>query len=116
MADPTHTVHGVPFIRTGSCNRCPNIKPAPCCLGCPHFAIVNKQNTCLIYNKRGVEVCQKCSLKDEIETHQECIDFPEHPWLGIIWNLSISTICSYKFEEIKTDDISKFDELNKTWR
>jgi len=106
MPEPTHTVHKVPFVRTGSCNRC-----GICCVDekCSHYQVINKLPTCMIYNKRA-EVCKKCSILED-ETHKVCIDFPDHPWLKVIRNGE----CSYKFEEIKTGGISKFDELEVVW-
>lgn len=93
----TDIVHKIPFNRTGKCNRCPGVHPAPCCIDCPHFAVVGGVNTCLIYDKRH-EVCKECTDADgaaEI-THQACIDFPNHPWLWVMKEGK----CSYQFTRL----------------
>ena len=114
---PTHIVHKVPFVRTGSCNQCGacNCKK----FNCPHFSLDQDGLTlCSIHDKLN-EVCKICTNskssgfyeKGREIIHKMCADFPDHPWLKVIRNGE----CSYHFEEIKTDGISKFDELNAIW-
>ena len=98
----TYEVHGVLFKRTGSCTRC----SGDCCLGCSHYRVINKIPTCTIYTKSN-EFC-----KEHGETHEVCIKFPDHPFLTVIKNGK----CAFKFEEIKTSEISKFEELKSKWQ
>ena len=108
----TNTVHGIKFNRSGSCNRCPKEKEAPCCLGCPHFKNIEGVNTCLIYDKRE-QICEECSIGRPIKrTHINCINFPDHPWLGVIKNGK----CIYKFETINSTELSKLSDLNTKWQ
>ena len=110
MVEPTHIVHGVPFVRTGLCNRCPGIS-APCCIDCSHLEYKSGVNTCLIYKQRK-QVCKSCSdIKGKDVTHEVCIDFPDHPWLDVIKKGQ----CAYTFIENKIDGISKKDILDAEW-
>ena len=82
------------WTRTGKCNRCPGIHPAPCCLDCPHLEIIDGINTCLIYKTRDQE-CEECKVllgkEGKSYTHKVCIDFPNHPFLHCLPQ------CSYNF-------------------
>ena len=102
--DPTHIVHGVSFIRSGSCNRC-----GICCVdeNCSHYAVVNNVPTCKIYNNRN----QSCPDHGGI-THSVCVDFPNHPWLKVIKNSE----CSYQFTCLNEQETEKFSELNTVWQ
>ncbi len=97
MADPTHTVHKIPFERTGSCNHCDGCRQE-CLEECPHGTVVDGKSFCTIYDTRHL-VCKECSDKfhggKEI-THQGCIDFPSHPWLRVI----LDGICNYQFTRL----------------
>ena len=111
MVEPTHTVHGVPFVRSGICNRCPGIS-APCCIGCPHLEFKDGINTCLIYNTRDINCGECCkSLGKKKYNHSVCIRFPSHPWLNVIKKDQ----CSYTFFENKINGISKKDILDAEW-
>ena len=110
MMATTHTVHGVDFTRSGSCNRCPGIS-APCCIDCPHLEFKDGVNTCLIYKKRDI-TCKSCSdIKGKDVNHNVCIEFPDHPWLNVIKKNQ----CSYTFFENKIGGISKKDILDAEW-
>jgi Fe-S-cluster-containing hydrogenase component 2 len=110
----TDGIKTIPFIRTGTCDRCPLNQPAPCCIGCPHFAIVDKVNTCLIYATRNRK-CDSCiklgGFVDKNGTHADCIDWPQHPLMD-----SIKTgACKFKFTLANPDDKATFDEANSKW-
>ena len=89
-----YSYKGKKYHRIGKCNRC-----GACRLKCPHFKWVNGLATCMIYDKRS-EICEECSAKYAGKrkiTHQNCINFPNHPGLSVIE----SGKCGYKFIEIK---------------
>lgn len=111
---PTYSASGINFNRTGVCNRCPLEKIAPCCVGCPHFENVNGVNTCLVYATRD-KVCDSCvklgKFTDQNGTHADCIDWPQHPFLGAIKDKK----CAYKFETVNKNDQVKVDEIYSKW-
>ena len=117
MADK-FKAHGCEFIRTGKCNQCSGCDHV--CMSCPHGERRKDGKVyCKIQNTKG-EVCDYCTNNpdskwykngDEV-THQVCIDFPNHPWLGVIKK----GICNYKFKPITKKDEEKFNELNKQWQ
>jgi len=102
--DPTHIVHGVQFIRSGTCNRC-----GICCVDetCSHYAVINNVPTCKIYNKRN----QSCQEHGGI-THSVCVAFPDHPWLKVIKNGE----CSYQFMCLNAEEEAKKNALDETWQ
>lgn len=117
MAEPTHIVHGIRFIRTGECTHCGGCDSD--CLACPHG---EKRDDGKVYCKiqeTKTEVCEYCTNTPNTKwyddgrkvTHQVCADFPNHPWLRVI----TSRKCSYKFEVVKEDE-DKLTVLNDTWR
>ena len=117
MTEPTHIVHGVPFIRTGSCRRCGACNCEK--FNCPHFSWDFEHKTlCSIHNTL-TEVCKICThdkksgwyRQGKPVIHQACADFPNHPWLNVIKEGK----CGYIFTEIKKDNISKKDELDAEW-
>lgn len=107
----THTVHGIHFSREGTCDRCKG-HPKPLCncdyqgndpnfVGddCPHLTRVANKNTCSIYDDRHLH-CETCFPDEPGQTHQVCIDFPDHPWLNVIRD----KVCgSYEFIRVHTD-------------
>ena len=89
----THRVHGIPFKRTGSCNRC-----GLCCVNepCGHYEVIEGLPTCLIYHTRD-QKCEACSTREGKDVdHSMCIRFPEHPWLNVMRNNE----CSYRFTRL----------------
>jgi len=117
MTEPTHIVHGVPFIRTGECNRCGACNCEK--WNCPHFSKdVDSKTVCAIHNTL-TEVCKICTRDKKSGwydfgkpvIHQVCADFPNHPWLNVIKNKQ----CGYIFTEIKTDGISIKSQLDAIW-
>lgn len=112
MADKSFTTHKINFKRTGECNRCPGVNPAPCCIDCPHFDVISGVNTCLIYNTRN-QICKECSQKRGKDiTHNVCIEFPNHAWLNILK----SDNCGYTFEPLTKEDEDKFNNLTNIWQ
>jgi len=118
MAKTTHKVHGVNFVRTGSCNQCKGCEPD--CIACPHGERkADGKVYCKIQDTKE-DVCDYCTNNSDSEwykkgrevTHQVCIDFPDHPWLGVIKK----GICNYKFTPTTKEDKEKFNKLNDTWR
>lgn len=102
MVKPTHTIHGCAFTRTGSCNGC-----GLCgCDKCLHAKKDGDTYTCTIYDKRA-EVCEECTNNPDSDwygggddvTHQQCIDFPSHPF---VWVINEGK-CGYKFTVDKQD-------------
>ena len=117
MAEATHKVHGVEFVRSGLCNQCDGCDPD--CLDCPHG---EKREDGKVYCKiqdSKTEVCDHCTNNPDSKwykngekiTHQVCEDFPNHPWLKVIK----SGKCNYKFEVVKKDE-AKLTALNDKWR
>ena len=85
MLTGTHRVHGIAFHRTGLCNRC--IGRESCCpRDCAHLEYKDGGDWCVIHGRQHLP----CSCG---ESHQVCIDFPDHPWLRVVK----SGQCSYKF-------------------
>jgi len=103
MAKTTHEVHGIKFNRSGSCKQC-----GLCgCNRCPHGVLKDGKWTCSIYETRE-EVCKPCSEKKGKDmTHQQCIDFPNHPFLWVINQKK----CGYTFTPVKQEDQTKLDKL-----
>ena len=114
--EPTNIVHGVPFVRTGECNRC-----GACCeeQNYPHFSWDAEHKMVCSIGNTLTEICKICT-KDEKSgwydggnkvIHQQCAEFPNHPWLNVIKNKQ----CGYTFTEIKTDGISIKSRLDTEW-
>ena len=103
----TNRAHGIPFNRSGTCNRCPSTQPAPCCLGCPHFEVVTGVNTCLIYDSRDKKCTQCTKDQGHYVDHSECIVFPEHPWLWVIQQ----GLCAYQFMRLTESGEESNDPL-----
>jgi hypothetical protein len=85
--------HGISFIRTGKCRRCGACEKK----NCPHFSMVDGLATCAIH---------------EGDRPQVCVDFPNHPFLGVIQ----SGVCGYKFKPLTKKDKVKYEELLKAWQ
>ena len=109
----THTVHKIPFHRSGRCDRCfgrgkpaCNCKPFGEAVGlegdCPHLAL-DGTNACLIHDSRS-EHCATCWPGEKDKTHQFCIDFPNHPWLAVIKDERCSYIFTRLNESGEVDD------------
>ena len=110
-------VHSVNYIRTGSCNRC-----GECCKvkNCLHFSWKEGAlGFCDIHDNR-IGICTKCTTTEDAyfhkagreATHQICIDFPNHPFLGVI----NSGVCGYKFEPATEEDKAKHQKLIEAWQ
>ena len=100
----THTVHGVQFERTGSCNQC----GACGCANdnCSHYKKIKGKWGCVIYDTRAAFCAEHNS------THEICIIFPNHPWLKVIKD----GVCSYTFTPVDSVNLAKFNELNQAWQ
>jgi len=96
----THEAHGVLFIRTGSCKQCGRCEDG----FCPHLD--EETFKCLIHEQKQ-EWCDECG-----GTHQECHDFPKHPWVKVIEE----GICGFKFEPLNEEEAKKKAELDKLWQ
>ena len=124
--DVEFTVHGVTYIRSGSCNRC-----GDCCRpkNCQHF-IDGSPSTCNIQSDRIKHnfACSVCDKSDSgywykesaisgvgrLVRHLICKDFPNHPFLGVIMDLQAN--CSYTFTPKTTEDAIKHQKLVDAWQ
>lgn len=108
----THEVHGIRFIRTGSCVSCGacgcdrDDDGSPC----PHLKVSGPNQTCRIYDTRD-EVCVTCG-----HDHQYCIDFPTHPFTSA----EIRATCGYHWLIAGTGAelaaaVAKLQEMCATW-
>lgn len=112
----TFRVHGVNYIRTGSCKRCGECEKTTC----PHLAQEGTLSCCLIHEKDRAAVCEECTNDKNSYfyrggrpvTHQVCIVFPDHPFLRVIKE----GICGYKFEPATEEDSVKHQLLVDTWQ
>jgi len=84
--------------RLGECLRC----GACGCekLGCLHFTWRDGLATCLIYDRRDIEVCEECTAhasqkhgKRVVIGHRQCIGFPSNPRVNVI----TTGVCGYSF-------------------
>ena len=101
-------VHGIDFERTGDCTQCGGCDAE--CSTCPHGELKGKKWYCSIYDPdtRG-KVCDYCTNNPDSSwyrngdpvTHQVCIDFPDHPWIGVVR----SGECAYKFTRKDTQSM-----------
>ena len=121
--DVEFTVHGVTYIRSGSCSRC-----GSCCgtKSCPHF-IPGATATCSIFSQRSKRnfSCNECMSNTEswwyhpdisgvtgqLVTHKLCGIFPNHPFLHV----TESGICSYTFTPKTAEDVIKHQALVTAW-
>ena len=106
--ETTHTVHGITFYRSNKCNQCPGIHPPPCgCGDCPHYAVKDGLNVCLIYEFRE-EYCETCGMN-----HAHCIGFPDNPWVWVVRD----GLCSYDFCRADGGSMDELPFLNgEPWR
>ena len=112
MPKATHTMHGINFIRTGTCTQCGGCDHE--CSVCPHGVLIDKKWSCAIYATRS-EVCAKCTddvggvwyRQGEKVTHQLCVDFQTHPFIYVIYK----GLCGYVFTPDKMVDIAKISGL-----
>ena len=113
----THKCHGILFERKGDCNRC----GACGCerRNCPHFSWDNGLATCSIQDTKE-EVCTVCTKnkkggwyrEGKPVTHQQCEDFPEHPFLNVIRKGE----CNYTFTPINKTEEDKIAKLNINYK
>ena len=94
-------VHGLEFIRTGSCTLCGGCDHE--CSQCPHSKPVDGTWLCGIQGSKA-EVCQLCTSdktspfydQGKPVTHEVCEGFPQHPWLTVVREGK----CGYKFSRV----------------
>lgn len=108
----TIEVHGITFIRTGSCHQC-----GACGCDkwpCPHLDLVgvlkDGKFRCLIYEHRE-NVCKECGdtiFFEENFTHRGCIQFPDNPWIRVVREGK----CGYKFERADGGSMDDLPFLN----
>jgi len=98
------TIHGITFIRSGSCNRC----GACGCekMDCPHFSYAGRYATCDVYDTRN-DMCEQCGI-----SHDNCVGFPDNPWVRVVRE----GICGYTFNRKDGGSMDDLPFLNgESW-
>ena len=98
------TVHGIEFDRKGKCNSCGLCD----CGDCVHADVSKNMAYCKIYDTRD-QICKECSdARGREVTHQNCIDYPQHPYLL----LQRKGLCGYYFERTDHQSMDTIPLLN----
>ncbi len=114
--EKTIMVHGVTYIRSGSCTQCGSCSCEE--RACPHFLKEDTKAVCLIHATLG-EVCEDCTNATEgywanekrVITHKVCLDFPTHPFNRVIKENQ----CGFVFTPATKTDLKKHKALIRAW-